>query len=161
MTAGQDGTLGTMRGVVLLALVACGRIGYEPRLDNGAADATSDTTSDTPGADCPPGTLRFTSPPAVVEAFACIETAERGNATWTEAREQCTAAGRRLCTDAEWFAACEELPGLVDMAGDGNWEWVADEDAGVAQKRGVDVCGDTSAHEIFVDPYDFRCCVDL
>jgi hypothetical protein len=49
--------------------------------------------------------------------------------------------------------------GLTDMVNQG-YEWVAEEDSGVAHKRGESGCDDASAHEIFVDPYGYRCCLD-
>jgi hypothetical protein len=53
------------------------------------------------------------------------------------------------------------------MANDGGgtgpeWEWVADlVTQNEAAKRGFSACGSMSSHEIFVDPYDYRCCVDI
>jgi hypothetical protein len=89
----------------------------------------------------------------------CIEQARRGAETWTNARASCMGLGRRLCADAEWFEACTMANGLIDMVNDG-YEWVAEQDSGVAQKRGASGCDDMSAHEIFVDRYGYRCCLD-
>jgi len=146
--------------VVLVMLVGCGRIGYEPR--EAQIDApTTDSQPDGPVVPvCPAGTTEITA-----GASVCVEQAERGGDTWTNAKAVCNADGRRLCGDAEWLTACVDAAGLVDMANDGgganpNWEWVAEESAGVAQKRGYAACSDTAAHEIFVDSYDYRCCVD-
>jgi len=148
-----------MRGglgfAMLLAWAGCGRIGYEPRVLDQDGPSPSDGQ-----AGCPVGTTELT-----VGSATCIEQAERGTETWTDAKAICEGLGRRLCTDAEWFLGCTDAAGLVDMANDGNgnnpeWEWVAEEQAGVAQKRGYAACTDTSSHEIFIDAYDYRCCVD-
>jgi hypothetical protein len=144
--------------VLALTLLGCGRIGIEERTVDPGDALTGDSPvmrDDAPAA-CPPGTT-----PIKPGVTACVEVAERGNETWTVAKATCEGLGRRLCTDDEWAIACDNATGLIDMAGDGNWEWVADESGGIADKRGFDLCSDESAHEIFVDPYDYRCCLDL
>ncbi len=144
-------------GAMIVLTAACGRIGYEPRVGDDDVDATTDTGS----AACPTGTTELTA-----GSLVCIEQEERGNETWTDATSICDGLGRRLCSDAEWFLACTDAVGLVDMANDGaganpEWEWVSDlATAGEAEKRGYAACGDMSSHEILIDPYDFRCCVD-
>jgi len=136
--------------LILGALVACGRIGYDQRE---VIDAAVDGTPP-----CPPGTTELSTGSPV-----CIEQVERGNLDWLMATDACAAVGRRLCSDGEWLEACQYAVGLVDMANDGagasaEWEWVAEESGGVAQKRGYADCTDTSSH-VVTDPYDFRCCV--
>jgi hypothetical protein len=42
---------------------------------------------------------------------------------------------------------------------DNAFEWVVEESAGVAQKRGPLACTDTSSH-VIGDPYEYRCCAD-
>ena len=37
-------------------------------------------------------------------------------ASWFEARDACAAAGRRLCTQAEWLSACQGAPAIDDDA---------------------------------------------
>ncbi len=146
--------------VVIVLLVACGRINLDP-IENLAGDATGDATSDGPRV-CPADTAALSA-----GVTTCIEKAERGTETWTDADATCRGLGRRLCTDAEWALACDQATGLVDMFNDEagvtpNWEWVADLVGGSeAAKRGFSLCTDTSSHEIFVDPYDYRCCVDI
>jgi hypothetical protein len=135
-----------MRSVLLLAVAACGRVDFEAR--SVPYDAAPDAAPV-----CPSGTTELTAGSAV-----CIEIAQRSD-TWTTAKATCAAAGRRLCADAEWALACDNAIGLDSMIGP-DWEWVAEESGGVAQKRGFAACSDTSSHEIFVDPYEFRCCVN-
>ena len=145
-----------MRIAVVLALtLGCGRIGYDARDVVLGDDAPTDGSA----AGCPADTT-----PITADANVCVEKVERGTATWTMARATCEGLGRRLCADLEWAAACDKASDLVNMASDSDalqWEWVADETAGVALKRGYDACDAMSSHEIFVDPYDYRCCVDI
>jgi hypothetical protein len=131
--------------VVVATLGAgCGRIGLDPH----AADAKVRQ------GECPSGMLEIAG-----AGEACIESAERGNAPWTEARDTCAGLGRRLCTATEWAAACAGTAGLIDMADDAvpEWEWLAAEDGGIAEKGGYAACDDTGTHPV-VDPYDYRCC---
>lgn len=144
--------------MLVLLLAGCGRIGIdEIENQNQAADAANDAPRV-----CPADTVAISD-----SSFVCIEKAERGNMTWTAAKATCEALGRRLCADAEWATGCDQATGLIDMFDDGGgatpeWEWVAELVApGVGGKRGYGLCADTSSHEIFVDPYDFRCCVDI
>lgn len=139
-----------------LALAAgCGRLDFDARTQ--PSDASIDTAGD-PAIDAPPGCPSGTTPTRP-GSQVCIEQARRGSDTWTRASASCLALGRRLCADAEWFEACKMASGLTDMVNDG-YEWVAEEDSGVAHKRGESGCDDASAHEIFVDPYGYRCCLD-
>jgi hypothetical protein len=124
--------------------VGCGRIGYEPML----ADAEQQAAA------CPDGMAAIADGSNV-----CIELVERGNEPWTIAGARCAALGRRLCADLEWLAGCENVRGIVDMTDDA-YEWVAEESAGVALKRGPDLCTSMSSH-VIGDPYEFRCCADL
>lgn len=144
-----------MRAALLVMLIGCGRIGIDP-VANLAPDAVIDAASDAPRA-CPADT----SP---IDDDTCIEKTERGTKTWVDAEMACKDLGRRLCAGAEWTLGCEVAPGLVEMANDSagsNWEWVAEVTDDIGDKRGLELCTDMSAHEIFVDPYDFRCCVDI
>lgn len=137
---------------VLGAGLACGRIGYEER--PGGVDAPPIDAAVIDGIPaCPAGTAE-SCPGSPV----CIEVVERGYIDWTAARDTCAGAGRRLCTDAEWALACGCAAGLVDMT-DSEWEWVAEESGGVAQKRGYESCDAISSHPI-TDSYDYRCCAD-
>jgi hypothetical protein len=144
---------GLVTVVALAAVAGCGRIGYDERPL--AVDAPA--VVDAPPLDglpaCPAGTTE-SCPGSTV----CIETAERGYTTWMDAGAQCAAVGRRLCTDPEWALACQCAIGLVDMV-DSEWEWLAEESGGIAQKRGYESCDATSTHPI-TDSYDFRCCAD-
>jgi hypothetical protein len=158
--------LGTGSRRTLLALSvwaalasACGRLGFDaqgPRpIDgsvDGATEGPADAAIDTAG--CPVDMTAIAPGGAV-----CIELAQRGIATWTNAMAACTTRGRRLCGDAEWHTACLMATGLSGMVGD-DYEWVAEESGGFAQKRGATSCEDKSTHEILVDPYGYRCCVD-
>ncbi len=142
----------------LLALCACGRLGYESRRGepDAAIDASVDAATDAPtdaAPVCPAGTTEISAGAAV-----CIEQAQRGSLTWTDAKADCESLGRRLCADAEWATACVNAVGMQAMIND-DWEWVAEESGGVAGKRGNLTCDDISSHEIFVDPYGYRCCV--
>ena len=142
------------RALPSLAFVAgCGRIGY---------DELAFVAPDAAPAMCP-GDMTEVSPGTSVAgvtsvAKVCIEYTERGTEPWTVGKDQCSALARRLCTDAEWFSACVNAKGLVDMI-DGGFEWVAEEMDGVALKRGSTDCTVMSSHAI-VDPYEFRCCGD-
>lgn len=163
---GSSGNLEVMRLAVacgLGVLCACGRVGYEPRtqpIDAGAdagldasLDASLDAKVDAPVVPvCPLGTTELApgSP-------TCIEKDQRGSDTWTNAVADCANLGRRLCADAEWFEGCTSAAGLTGMFDD--YEWVAEEAGGVALKRGPDACDGMSSHEIFIDPYGYRCCV--
>jgi hypothetical protein len=147
--------------------VSCGRIGYDERsdddtdaetIDSAPIDAIEVDAVDALSA-CPNGTAELCS-----GSLVCIEIAERGYDTWTNAVAACAAVGRRLCTQAEWDLACPCAPSLLEMYQDGGgssleWEWTADELSGVAHKRGYDSCASQSTH-VVSDPYDFRCCVD-
>lgn len=146
------------------AAAGCGRIGYDPTALDGL-DAVAVDAADLDGLAidalpaCPTGTV-----PLCAGAAVCIEVDERGNADWTTARDTCLGAGRRLCADAEWALGCGCEPTLTEMFLDGagaslEWEWVAEESGGTAQKRGYDSCDATSTHAI-VDAYDYRCCAD-
>ena len=146
-----------LAAIATLAVAACGRVGYDAQVD-AQVDAAVDTPIDGLPA-CPLGMV-----PTCTDSRVCVDLAERGNAPWTEARDLCAVTGARLCTDAEWAEACGCAVGLIDMANDGagaslEWEWVAEESAGIAQKRGYSACGDTSTHAV-TDPYDSRCCAD-
>jgi hypothetical protein len=157
-------------GVCLGSAIAagCGRIGIDLR-EGDAADAGMDAAADAAtGSDaapqvCPNGTVELAP-----GSQTCIEIMERGTETWVTADEQCAAAGRRLCSDAEWEQACNEASGLVDMFDDGSgsgsgsaeWEWTGSMvGSSDAKKRGLQACSDMAEHDIASDPYDFRCCV--
>jgi hypothetical protein len=135
----------------LVLVCGCGRIGF---------DGVSRIDDPPPGPDagCPGDTAKVPVTAARMSA-SCIEKAQRGSATWTDAKADCEGLGRRLCADAEWLAACLGADGVTEMIGD--YEWVAEEAAGVAKKRGSSACDDSSEHEIFVDPFGYRCCIDL
>lgn len=165
--AGGDIVEVVRRALVFLILTAaCGRIGIEARSgqtpDPDAADVPDGSRLPDSPAVCPVGTVAIADGSSV-----CVEQAERGTETWTTAKTTCEGLGRRLCKDVEWASACNNASGLVNMFNDEggsnlNWEWVDDLVAtDVAGKRGYDACDATSAHEIFVDPYDYRCCLDL
>lgn len=148
--------------VGVIGLAACGRIGYEERrqADAAVADVPAlidsraiDAAVDAPSV-CPADTLV-----TVVGGSACIEIAQRGTDTWINAKALCEGMGRRLCTDAEWLEGCTNQSTLTNMTGD-DYEWVAEEAAGIAQKRGASGCDDSSSHAI-TDPYGYRCCVSL
>jgi hypothetical protein len=167
--------------MTLIALAACGRIDLDPReLDVDApvatfdAPAIADADPAAPDADpsidarvdaakaavCPDDTT-----PISDGSLVCVEKNERGTDTWTAASDTCNAAGRRLCSDAEWALACANATDLVDMANDGGgttreWEWVAEMSAGTAWKRGYTACDETASHSVDT-PYDYRCCVDI
>lgn len=145
-----------MRTALLVLVVGCGRIGIDP-IANLAGDSA---VADGPRV-CPADMVAISDGGAT-----CIEKTERGNLTWTAADQACKDAGRRLCAGDEWTLACKQAPGLVEMANDGggsdvNWEWVAEVNGDIGDKRGLELCTDMSAHEIFADPYDFRCCLDI
>jgi hypothetical protein len=108
-------------------------------------------------------------PPGTVDAGAyCIEIQRReGAATWSEAAVICRQAGLRLCTPAEWCAACEDAEdlGITDMTADPDWEWIDNWTAwsvstlnemrpvaaGFPDCRGLTAFPKTST-------YSFRCC---
>ena len=139
-----------MRSVlaIIMLMSACGRLGYEERR---AEDAGNDASPDANPV-CAADTTEI-----MVGSSICIEIAQRGSATWTNAKASCMSLGRRLCADAEWFTGCVNATGLTSTTDD--WEWLAEESGGVALKRGSGACTATSSHEIFVDPYGYRCCV--
>lgn len=143
-----------MRVLLLVATCAlgCGRIGYDARKEGPDASLVpiDGRAIDAPPA-CLAGMLEI-GPGATV----CIEVNQRGNLPWDQAKADCEVLGRRLCADAEWFAACTNQPSLATMYGDG-YEWVAEESGGIAQKRGSSTCEDASSHAV-IDPYDYRCC---
>lgn len=143
---------------MLVLAAACGRIGYDERRSVDAATVVDVAiTSDAPPIDapavCPVDALEI-APGSTV----CIEIAQRGSDPWTTAKSICEGLGRRLCADAEWLAGCTNQPTLMNMVGD-DYEWVAEEAAGIAQKRGASACEDSSSHSV-TDPYGYRCCVD-
>lgn len=53
----------------------------------------------------------------------CIEKDERSAQIWTEARQICLSAGKRLPEPAEFQYACYHGSGLSNMTG--NWEWTS------------------------------------
>ncbi len=114
-------------------------------------DMPVDAPDDMAALACPADMTRL-SPTSNV----CMDINSRGQAIWLDGKALCQGLGRRYCTDAEWFEGCTNAVGLVDIAGDG-YEWVAEESAGVAQKRGAADCDDASAH-VITDPYEVRCC---
>ncbi len=143
---------------MVTVLAGCGRIGFSERTQ---VDAPADAPAsvDTPAqlidapAMCPVDALEIAAGSTV-----CIEIAQRGIDPWTTAKTTCEGLGRRLCADAEWLAGCTNQPTLMDMVGD-DYEWVAEEAGGIAQKRGASACDDSSSHAV-IDPYGYRCCVD-
>lgn len=137
---------------MVVVAIGCGRIGYD---EGGVLEASPSIDAALPDvlAACPAGTTELSTGSPV-----CIELTERGTLPWTDAGLDCQAAGRRLCADAEWFEACVNAAGLVDMI-DLGFEWVAEEAAGIALKRGGDACAVMSSHQV-IDPYEYRCCVD-
>ena len=148
--------------VVFVCIAGCGRLGYDERrsdaaaevVDVGSIDAPLDGASIDGPAVCPVGSAEI-----AVGSTVCIELAQRGTLTWTNAKADCEAINRRLCADLEWYAGCLNTPGIMDLFI--NYEWVAEEAGGVALKRGgAAPCETMSSHEIFVDPYGYRCCVD-
>ena len=137
----------------ILVMVGCGRINLDP-IENLAGD---DGGPDIGGL-CPDDTIDLQN-----AANTCIEKTERGYKTWVDADTTCRGLGRRLCTDAEWALACGMPAGLTEMTSDVagfEWEWVAEVANEQGSKRGYELCGDIATHEIFLQPYDFRCCVD-
>ena len=124
----------------MLLTAACGRLGYDAAID-AIPVCPSDTTE------------------IIAGSQVCIERAQRGNLTWTNSVASCNSLGRRLCTDMEWYTACINASGLTNMTGD-SYEWVAEMSNGIGSKRGASGCTDMSSHEIYVDPYGYRCCVD-
>lgn len=140
--------------LAFLLLTACGRIGIDEHR-GGGDDALGDATGDGPSIDAPlacPSDMTRLSPSSSV----CIEIDDRGPMLWLDGKAVCEGLGRRYCADAEWLEGCQNASGLVDITGD-DYEWVAEEDAGTAQKRGNASCDDASAH-VITDPYEVRCC---
>jgi|GEM_PF-2706589 len=147
---------------IIVTLTACGRIGIDERRiasDSAPADTLADGSPADVAPDAPPDAalacpadMTRLSPSSSV----CIELADRGGALWLEGKATCEALGRRYCTDAEWLEGCLNATGLVDITLD-NYEWVAEEAGGIAQKRGAGGCDDGSAH-VITDPYEVRCC---
>jgi hypothetical protein len=145
-----------------LTLAACGRIGIDERHggDDVAEDAATDAVTGTDASPdsmddaalaCPADMTRLS-----MTSMVCIELDDRGAELWQVGKDICEAMGRRYCTDAEWFEGCQNAVGLVDISGD-DWEWVAEEASGVAQKRGPSGCTETGSH-VITDPYEVRCC---
>lgn len=168
-----------MRSVAMLVIVVvaasgCGRFGFDDQVrvsgDMVEVDARTDDALVEP--DAPPDVASDAPPDlAVVPMCAvgttltssgsgvCIELDQRAALGWLDAKTTCIGEGRRLCADAEWLDGCSNAVGILAMTND--WEWVAEESAGIAQKRGGDgACTDMSAHGIDT-PYTYRCCVDL
>jgi hypothetical protein len=132
--------------LVLVAVAGCGRLGFDTNESPVGGDASV-------GGGCPSDTLE------IADSGVCIEKAQRGTKTWIDAKGDCTNLGRRLCGGGEWVDGCDKLASLQAMVDD--WEWVAEETGGIADKRGgAGACSDTSSHEIDTDPYGYRCCVD-
>jgi hypothetical protein len=128
-------------------------------VDAVAVDAdtgTPDALVPDAGPPCPTGMLLITGGAG---GDFCIDADQSAGDTWTNAGTICGGRGARLCADAEWLEACGMSPvGLADMLGD--WEWVVElESASAARKRGFSSCSSISSHEIFVDPYPYRCCL--
>ena len=87
----------------------------------------------------------------------CIETAERGAATWFDAAITCTSSGYKLPTWAEWFSGAS-IGGasLTDTTND--WEWVDGGTANTARKVGngglTNTANDTPTNAVDVT---YRC----
>jgi hypothetical protein len=133
------------RLLVLVVLAGCGRLGF-------------DTTESPVGGDAPVGGVCPGDTLEIADSGVCVEKAQRGIKRWVDANADCTNIGRRLCAAAEWTDGCSKLASLQEMVDD--WEWVAEVDAGIAQKRGAGDCAAASSHDIDSDPYGYRCCVD-
>lgn len=153
-------------GLVAVSLLAgCGRIDYDPQ-GRAARDASAppiDASSSLDAGEagtppCPAGTEEIDG----LASRVCIDLAQSGSISYQQSAAACASAGKRLCSDAEWLAGCDQLSPAIatDMIDD--WEWVADlASDGVARKRGAGSCAGMSTHEIYVDAYGYRCCLDL
>lgn len=133
--------------LVLVVSAGCGRLGFD------SSDVPLEPDAPVGNTVCPGDTRE------IADSGVCIEEAQRGIKTWLGAKDDCLNLGRRLCADAEWVDGCSKVGSLQAMVDD--WEWVAEESAGIAQKRGGGgACGDMSTHETDTDPFGYRCCVD-
>lgn len=143
-------------------LAACGRIGIDEHRTGGDDAAPTDSAADQMTAtDASPDMMITLACPADMTKLSptsslCIEKSDRGGMLWLDGKNLCEGLGRRYCTDAEWVEGCKNAVGLVEITGD-DYEWVAEEAGGVAQKRGSSSCDDASAH-VITDPYEVRCC---
>ena len=141
-------------GWLFVSIAACGRIGIDEHLPS-TSDAQTDGVIDAFIIDaapaCPADMTRLSA-----SSMVCIELADRGPMIWLDGKAVCEAAGRRYCADAEWVDACTNATGLVQMTGD-DYEWVAEMNGGVAEKRGAADCADLGSH-VITDPYEVRCC---
>jgi hypothetical protein len=135
----RSGPVVTVAVAGALAAGGCGRIDYVP---------------DAPSAQgCPPETVVVDDGTAT--AF-CIDRLERDETSWTAAHVQCATSGGFVCAHLQWERACEVVgPELVDLHDD--WEWVAEGDGTIGEKRGYESCTSTSTH-VVSDPYPYRCC---
>jgi hypothetical protein len=79
--------------------------------------------------------------------------------SWPEAVATCSSLGRRLCTAAEWQAACNAASGISGLL-DG-WEWLAElQTATETKKAGAVDCATISYHDQ-TGAYQVRCCLSI
>lgn len=103
---------------------------------------------------CPEGTL-------AVNTQFCIEPTEHGSGDYFQAGLGCAAVGLRLCTWAEFVAACSQSLSLGSLDMTNNWEWTAstsneDNSARIAGSGSCMSAGNSLSTGSAARPY--RCC---
>jgi hypothetical protein len=94
----------------------------------------------------------------------CVETAPHAASGWYAAARQCTAQGHRLCSFAEWMAACLMPNGIFPSVMDYEWVDSAANSLNYAKLMGnSDVLGldcRAGSHRIPTGSAMYRCCSD-
>jgi hypothetical protein len=112
-------------------------------------------------ASCPPGFITY-------GAGACIAASWRGPATFFAAADSCLASGTRLCTFAEWTAACTLVPNFMDQVSQPEWIDHAANSTNYAKVIGVGENGysgagtgcDYGGIRLPTNNARFRCCTE-
>lgn len=102
--------------------------------------------------ECPPGSIY-----SLTDHPYCIEDFQSPPLPYLDADADCGARGWHLCGGSDYDAAC-----LLGLSYDvDSWEWIKNMVSPTeAEKRIPSVCGDSAIHPI-VDPYPYRCCLNL
>lgn len=107
---------------------------------------------------CPKGTV-------ALSRDACIDVASRDSLFFLDANAACAGQNGRLCTFAEWIAACHRLPGFLASVSSLEWVDSASNNQGDAKSMGFDGVTPTAncKEGATTSPFLFkryRCCFD-
>jgi hypothetical protein len=108
---------------IAIALVGCGRIGFDPLGATPFDGMLGERLSETSDALVCPADMARTS--GSTSGAFCIDLAEVGIDKWAAASSTCMASGKKMCSKIRLEEACGAAPvGVIDLTDD--WEWSAD-----------------------------------